>query len=111
MPRVNLAHQSVVRTGLSVSETAGDPANNHETPYVAHCILRARNAHATLARTVTIITPANVDVDLAIPDRVVSIPALATRYVGPFTEDYRQADDKVHINVETSDLNLAVLKA
>lgn len=109
MPRVSLAHQVVVRSGLSVSETAGDAVNNHSTQYEPRALLRARNAHATLAKTVTLRIPTTVD-GQAVTNRTVSVPAVSTRYIGPFTDDYRQGDDTVYIDVESSDLNLAVLR-
>lgn len=109
MPRTNVPHQEPTRAGIAVTETAGDVVNQHETPFHPRLILRARNAHATLARLVTLRLQKTID-SQAPPNRTVSVPATLTRYIGPFTEDYRTSTDKVEIDVETVDVSLAVLR-
>lgn len=108
MPRVNVAHQEVTRAGLAGTETTGDSANNHETPFHQRLVMRVRNAHATLARNFTLRIAKAVD-GQTISHRIVSIPALATRLIGPMTDDYRQTDDKIYMDVETVDLFLTAL--
>lgn len=109
MPRVNIAHQDVVRTGLNPTETVGDATNNHETPFHPRIIFRVRNAHATLAKNFTLRVQKAID-GLAITHRIVSIPAVATRYIGPPTDDYRSGADKIEFDVETLDLNIAIVR-
>jgi zona occludens toxin (predicted ATPase) len=109
MPRANITVVEITRAGVAPTEVAGDVANGHQFDHGARTFLVARNADAGGAHTVTIITPVTVD-SLAVADRQVSVPASATRYIGPFTSDYRQSDGKVYVDVDSAQLNLAVFR-
>jgi hypothetical protein len=109
MPRTNITVVEVTRDGVAPSEVAGDVTNGNQFDHSARTFLRARNADGGSAHTVTIQTPGTVD-SLAIADRTVSVPASATRYIGPFTNDYRQSDGKVYVDVDSAQLHLAVFR-
>lgn len=56
------------------------------------------NADAA-TRNVTAQTPGFADVNLAIPDRVITVPATTGRGIlGPFGSEYTQSDGKVYID-------------
>jgi hypothetical protein len=82
MARTTLSAQTAVRSGLTPTSTAGI-ADGHKFANDGATALRVTNSHATLARDVTIQTQRTVDGQAA-GDRTVSVPALSTRYVGPF---------------------------
>lgn len=111
MPRVAIPVTDVTRAGVAISEVTGNTTDNHDFAWAKNALLVARNAHATLARIVTLVIASTVD-GQAPANRTVSVPALGTRYIGPFpAEVYRQAPDgKVYINVDAVDLNLAIFK-
>ncbi len=108
MARTNITVVEITRDGVAATEVAGDVTNGNQFDHGARTFLRARNADVA-QQTVTIITPGTVD-GLAIADRVVTIPAGATRYIGPFTNDYRQSDGKVYVDVSDADVFLAVFR-
>lgn len=109
MPRTNITVVEITRAGVAATEVAGDTVNGNQFDHGARTFLRARNADGAAPHTATIQTPGTVDT-LAIADRVVSVPASATRYIGPFTTDYRQSDGKVYVDVDDAQLNLAVFR-
>lgn len=109
MPRTNITVVEITRDGVAPTEVAGDATNGNQFDHGARTFMRVRNADGAAAHIVTIITPGTVD-GLAIADRVVSVPASATRYIGPFTNDYRQPDGKVYVDVDSAQLNLAVFR-
>lgn len=47
---------------------------------------------------------------LAVADRTVAIPVSATRYIGPFTDDYKQTDGNVYVDPDSTDLRLSAYR-
>jgi hypothetical protein len=103
MPRVNLPHTQITRAGVAPgAEVSGDATNNHSVVNDGNVFLLARNSGAG-ARTVTIVTPGTVDTQ-AVADRVISITAAESRYIGPFPPgDY---GDPVNVDVEHTEVKL-----
>lgn len=104
MPRVTIPVTKLSDAGVTdPAETNGDPTNGHALPNTGNTVLRVRNAHATLARTVTFLTPVTVG-GKAVADTVVSIPATATRTFGGLSTALYGTS--VPVDVETSDVKL-----
>ena len=103
MPRVDLPHTSITRAAVAPgAEVNGDATNNHSVVNDGNVFLLVRNSGAS-ARTVTIVTPGTVDTQ-AVADRVISITAAASRYIGPFPpSDY---GDPLSVDVEHAEVKL-----
>ena len=103
MPRVDLPHTNLTREGVAPgAEVSGDATNNHSVVNDGKVFLLARNSGAG-DRTVTIVTPGTVD-SQAVADRVISITAAASRYIGPFPPgDY---GDPLSVDVEHTEVKL-----
>ena len=111
MARAAINNADVVRTGTGValpSETTGDPVNNHFVNNDGNVILIARNSNgASTARTVTVRLPGAVDGQTISP-RTYSIPAGATRVIGPFpTGSYGTT---MQVDVDNAELLLYTLR-
>lgn len=108
MPRTTIPSATIIRTGTGVApvaEQTGDVTNQHTVGNTGRTFLLVRNSHATVAQTVTVITPGSIDGDLTIQDRVYSIPATASRYIGPYPQvDYGSS---LNVDVGTIDLRLS----
>lgn len=106
MPRVAIPVTAIVRAGLTPpAETNGDATNQHELANNGRVIILARNSGAG-ARTITFRVAKIVD-GLTAPTRVVSIPAAASRYFGPFpVDDYGVL---MQIDVEHAEVKLTAL--
>jgi len=105
MARTNIPIRQITRTGE-------DPATNETTPDAADDAMflndgktwiKARNAGAG-SHIVTVVTPKTV-AGLAVADLTVTVPAAATRDIGPFPPaDFNQQsgadEDKVYVNVD-----------
>ena len=75
-----LAVQRVVDTGLAPVYTAVSAADDVECDDV---VVHVKNGNAAVCN-VTIVTPGSIDGDLAVPDRVVAVPAGTDKFIGPF---------------------------
>jgi hypothetical protein len=103
--RSNLAVNELTRAGVApAAETTGDPVNNHSLGNDGATFLLVRNAHATVAQTLTVHFTKTID-GQAVTARTISVPATTSRYIGPFpVADYGTV---VGIDVSTSDLKLS----
>lgn len=104
MPRVNLPHTNISRTGIAPgAEVNGDPANNHSTANDGRVVLLVRNSGTTVNRVVTFPISKTVD-GQAVASRTVSIPQSTSRYIGPFPPgDY---GDTLNVDVDNAELKL-----
>lgn len=87
--------QRPTSTGLTLITEAANAAGN-TYPFRVHNVLLVTNGSAA-SINVTIQTPGSADNDLALPDRIVVVPAGATRYLCPTDAVYRQADGTVQL--------------
>ncbi len=99
-----LAVQQISRTGLNPALAAAS-AGGDAFPNTGRAFLRVKNAHATLARTVTVasqlppgaIPPGAVKTDLA-----VAVPALGERWIGHFDPaSFNDANGRVAVTYDT----------
>jgi hypothetical protein len=81
-----LATQSIVRAGLNPALTAAAGGGDKFTPD-SNTFLRVDNGSGG-ALTVTIVTPRNNAIGLAVDDVAVSVPAGGSRLIGPFPAEY-----------------------
>ena len=95
--------------GSSGGETAGDPANGHFIPWNPRTLLGVRNTSGG-ALNITF-TPQGTGLDVfAPPPKVISVPANAQRFFGPFPSLYRQPNDFDRMYIDVAGAAL-VLKA
>jgi hypothetical protein len=104
MARTEVAAIQLTRTGVFTAETVGI-ADGHMFQNAGRTFILIRNSHATLAKIVTIQTPQTI-LGLAVAELTVSVPALASLYIGPFPIDtFNQASGsdvgKVYVDYET----------
>lgn len=93
-----------VAPSLQAAAAGGDSFANDGTPE-----FYAENAHATLTRTVTLVTQLLVDGDLAVADRAVVVPALGKMRIGPLdTAVYNDANGRVVVTYSDAAANLSV---
>jgi hypothetical protein len=107
MARAALTVNAITKAGLVVpAETNGDPTNGHLLPNNGvTTFLLVRNANgASTARTLTVRLQGSVD-GQAITPRTYSIPAAASRYIGPF--DTTRYGSSVAIDVDNAELKLS----
>lgn len=109
MPRATLVATEITRAGVAApAETTGDPSGNHQFANDGKSFLLVRNSNAgSTARTVTIETPGTVDAQ-AIADVAISIPAGASRYIGPFPPSVYNSDGLVLVDVDHAELKLSL---
>ena len=103
MPRTALTVTDFTRAGVAEpSEQNGDFTNgNYIASNDGRIGLIVRNANAG-TQSITVLTPGTVD-GLAIADLTISIPAGATRYIGPFgTGTFNQTDGSIYIDVSVA---------
>jgi hypothetical protein len=99
-----LAVQQIARTGLNpalaAAAAAGDAFAN-----AGRTFLRVKNAHATVARTVTAVSqlPAGAIPQGAVKtDLAVAVPALQERWIGPFDPaSFNDANGRVVVTYDT----------
>lgn len=105
MPRVNIPVGDVNRTTTTKvpTEVPGDPTNNHSYTNGEGVFLTVRNAHATVAKTLTVKIPNTVD-GQAVASKTYPIPATESHDVGPFP--VATYGTTVQVDVESSDLKL-----
>ena len=121
MARVQLVPTEITVVGVEEPvEVDGDPTNDHyfENDAQETVFLQVRNAGVT-PHTLTLEIPGEVDTGIPKTDRVISIPAGETWYVGPFDGSiYNQEDDPdtlaittaVYVNPASADLKLILLQ-
>lgn len=104
MPRVNLPHTNISRTGVAPgAEVNGDPVNFHSTANDGRVFLLIRNAGVTVSRTATVHLTDVVDGQSLTP-KTYSIPQSTSRYIGPFPPgDY---GDTLSVDVDNAELKL-----
>lgn len=108
MPRATIPVTKLSEAGVAdPAETNGDATNGHSLPNSGHTVLRVRNAHATLARNLTLGTPVTVG-GKAVADTIVSIPAVSTRTFADLSPALYGSS--VPVDVETSDLKLTAFE-
>jgi hypothetical protein len=99
----------ISRTGVApVAETNGDPVNNHTVANDGRTVLLVRNSNgAAVARTLTVRLSGAVD-GQGITPRTYSIPAAASRYIGPFgTTEYGTS---MQVDVDNAELKLSAYR-
>lgn len=107
MPRTPVPLTTITRAGIAPpAETNGDPANHHVIPNNGRVALLVRNASESNARTLTLRVRGAIDGQPVTP-RTVSIPAEASRYVGPFPVD--QYGPRLELDVDNAELKLTAL--
>lgn len=94
MPRTAITPQQVTSAGLT---PATEPANVDGNSVPQGVVLRVDNGDASPI-TVTIPTPGLIDGDLPLPDRTVSVPAGASKFIGRFGPVFHQSDDTIHVD-------------
>lgn len=84
MARIALAVERVVPSGLAATYSAAN-VDGHSITNSGNTILHVKNTD-TVAKTVTVITPRQVD-GLDVADQAVSVPASSERFIGPFSPE------------------------
>jgi hypothetical protein len=99
-----LAVQQISRAGLNPALAAA-AAGGDAFPNTGRAFLRVKNAHATVARTVTGVSqlPAGaIPQGAAKADVAVVVPALAERWIGPFDPaSFNDANGRVVVTYDT----------
>ena len=99
-----LAVQQIARTGLNPALAAASPAGD-AFPNVGRDFLRVKNAHATVARTVTVasqLPPGAIPQGAVKTDLAVVVPALGERWIGPFDPaSFNDANGRVVVTYDT----------
>lgn len=104
MPRTSIPKTQLSDAGVAdPAETDADVVNGNSLANTGKTVLRVRNAHATLARTVTFATPVTVG-GKAVEDTEVSIAAETTRTFGSLATALYGTS--VPIDGETADIKL-----
>lgn len=96
MPRTLITPQKVVSTGLAVVTEAANVLGNSVQQSPDRWLQVTNGSGGSI--NVTVQTPGIVDGDLAVPDRVVAVPAAATRHIAVGNAAYRQPDGTVNID-------------
>ena len=106
MPRLVLPVNDITRAGLAVpAETNGSTVDQHVIANDGQTVLLVRNINAG-AQTVSLKLQTLID-GQSLADRVISIPAAASRYIGPFPVGiYTNA---LFVDVSSVDLRLTAL--
>lgn len=99
MARTAITPQKASSAGLALAMEPGN-VDGHSVPIERGVILVVTNGSAGTINA-TLVTPGSADGDLALPDRVVAVPAGATRYFGNLDAVYRQVDGSAHVNLST----------
>jgi hypothetical protein len=97
MARTDLPVQQINRIGLNPAYTAGNGSGGHSISNDGRVFFHVKNGGGAPI-TATAQTPVTVD-DLAVADRVVTVPAGGERMIGPFPPGlYNQSDGKVYLD-------------
>jgi hypothetical protein len=110
MARATLTVQTITM-GLAPTYTAIVAADDAQFAFDPDAFLHVRNTTGG-AIVLTIPTNRNIDGDLDVPDRTISIPATpGAKFTRVFDkETYKQSDGNVYLNSPTDGLEIAVLK-
>jgi hypothetical protein len=73
-------YATLSKTGSTMTLSAAG-AGPDTAPIENHGMLVVSNAHATLARTVTMVVPGTTEVGGSLPDLAVSVAALTTKFI------------------------------
>lgn len=104
MPRVNLPHTNISRTGIAPgAEVTGNATDNHSTANDGRVFLLIRNSGSTVNRTVTIHLPDVID-GQAITPKTYSLVQATSRYIGPFPPG--EYGDTLNVDVDNAELKL-----
>jgi hypothetical protein len=104
MPRVNLPHSNISRSGVAPgAEVNGDPVNFHSTANDGRVFLLVRNSGTTVNRVVTVHLPDVID-GQAITPRTYSLVQSTSRYIGPFPPG--EYGDTLNVDVDDAELKL-----
>jgi hypothetical protein len=99
-----LAIQDIIRAGLNPALVAA-AAGGDAFPNKGHVFLRVKNAHATVARTVTVVSqlPAGaIPPGAAKTDLAVNVPGTQERWIGPFDPaSFNDANGRVVVTYST----------
>ncbi len=108
MARVAIVKTVPLTSGVSpVAEVDGDTVNGHECNLSQKTAFTIRNADGAASHSVTFITQQTVD-GLAVADRIVVIPASATRVFSKF--DTRVYGKLMQIDVDSTQLKLQAME-
>jgi hypothetical protein len=110
MARLTLTVQTLTM-GLAPTYSAIVANDDAQFAFDPDAFLHIRSTDDTNPIVVTIPTNRNVDGDLDVPDRTISIPAEGAKFTRTFEkETYRQSDNMVYLNVPSAGIEIAVLK-
>lgn len=105
MPRVAVPVTQISRAGVAPpTPTNGDATNHHSIQNNGRVILLVANAGESTPRTVTLRLPGVVD-GQALTPKTVTVPASASRYIGPFPTD--AYGSTLQVDVDHADLKLS----
>lgn len=109
MARVNIPVTLLSTAGVApAAEVNGDPTNNHSVSNDGRTFLLVRNSNgAATARTLTLIIAGAVEGQTITP-KTISIPAGASRYVGPFNQT--NYGSLMSVNVDNAELKLSAYR-
>lgn len=109
MARTAITPQRATSAGLALTTEAANVDGNSIVQEGRRILVATNNSGASI--NVTLPTPGTVD-GLAITDRVVAVPAGATRYIGIMNAAYRQPDGSVWADYSAvASVVVAVLEA
>ena len=111
MPDVTLSPQRATSAGINPHyHTPFSDANDYKVRNDGNVILLCRNGTGSAA-TITITTPGTVDGDLAVPDRVVSVPVNGERVIADLDPAiYNSGLDLSFIVRDHTNLRIAVIQ-
>lgn len=111
MPRTSIDATYTLPSSAGVAfatAVAADVVNGNVYTNDGVVLLKVDNAHATLAKNLTIDVPDTKNVDgLVVPSKVVAIPAVSTRLFRLRVQDYGEL---VAVNGETVDIKLSLIR-
>jgi hypothetical protein len=86
------------------AQTSGVAADGHKFRNDGNVQIEVENVHATIARVITFQTPGKVLGMLEVAEHAVSVAALATVLIGPFSvKAFNQTDGMVYIDYPVAD--------
>lgn len=108
MPRTEITVNTLSRAAATAvpAEVTADAVNGNYYVNGPTTFMTVRNAHATLARNVTVTVPVTVDGNAGSVTKVYSIPAVTTRELGLFPAD--KYGDQLQVTGETTDIKFVV---
>lgn len=109
MPRVSVPVNALTTSGIApAAEVNGDPVNNHAVANDGRTFVLVRNSNgAATARTLTIVVQGAVE-GQGITPKTVSVPAAASRYLGPFNTT--NFGSELQLNVDNAELKLSAYR-